>query len=641
MKILSRRAWLIISAITLAYVVALIVDISPLVRGPEEWRWPRWPTSQWERVWPLAVVLIIVALLVRWIDRCARRESARRERARPWIVLGVTLLIIAAPLVQLAALRVVKLNPFEALFDRAVDVAANSYFTAGLRLTDVNAALRTYPQVMPTLDIHAQVHPPGLPLIYWAAARVFEAAPSLARPVSLWFRQLECNDINLMLLGDAPLASAIAGMLLPLLANMLTVWCVFKLAQIRFGQRAGLYAAALWVIVPSAVLFPGSWSLVYPCLACLTWLAVDAGLRRRKIVWFLVAGLLLSIGTFMELGTAALSVFLVLYILARYVLERRNPLADWRFLIPALIVTLLGVFSIWIAYQLIYGVSLKQIVEAMYPIHVGYEFDRMTWIFNHPYEFAVFVGLPVFCLAVIAFARNLKAARSGGGDALSVSFLLAVIGLALFDPARDETARTWMLFMPLAVVVAAQFFAERSAQPDRFSWLWGLMTIQVVTMLAILEVMRVGLYGLPPRVTMDALPSTATAAAADFGGMARLIGHDLQRTDQQVTIDWYWQRENQIDQPYVVFNHLLDAQGQIVAQQDSRPQAGQPLMTCWQPHEIYSDPQVLQLPADLPAGVYRLQMGLYNAVTGQRVPLLESAQGANDQIEIGPIEVTR
>jgi hypothetical protein len=627
-KTLSRRAWLIISAITLTYVVALIIDISPLVRGPEEWRWPRWPTSHWDLVWPLAVILIVVALLVRWIDRRARCEPARR-----WIALGVTLLVLAAPLVQLAALHVVKSNPFEALFDRAVDAAANSYFDAGLRMTDVNQALRTFPQLMPTFGIHAQIHPPGLPLMYWAAGRVFEAVPSLARPVSMWFRQLECNDINLMLLSDAPLASALAGMLVPLLANMLTVWCVFKLAKDRFGSRAGLYAAALWLIVPSAVLFPGSWSLLYPCIASLAWLAVDAGLRRRNVLWFLGAGLLLSFNTFLELGTSALAAFLVLYILLYYVLARRNPFADWRFLIPALIVTLLGVFSIWIGYQLMYGVSLKQIVETMYPMHMSYAFDRATWYINHPYEFAVFVGLPVFGLAVIAFVRNLKAARSGG-DVLSISFLLTLIALVLIDPARDETARTWMLFMPLTVVVAAQFFSEAQPQPDRFNWLWGLMTIQVVTMLAVLEVMRVGLYGLPPRVTTDALPSTATTLAADFGGMAQLIGYDAQPQGDRLIVDWYWRGTGQVDQPYVVFNHLLNDRNEIVAQQDDRPQHGQPLMTCWQSGEIYRDQQVLELKPDLPAGQYALEMGLYNAVTNQRVPVIETGGALTDHLEI-------
>ena len=42
MKIPSRRVWLIIGAITVAYVIALILDVSPYVRGPEEWRWQRW-----------------------------------------------------------------------------------------------------------------------------------------------------------------------------------------------------------------------------------------------------------------------------------------------------------------------------------------------------------------------------------------------------------------------------------------------------------------------------------------------------------------------------------------------------------------------------------------------------------------------
>jgi 4-amino-4-deoxy-L-arabinose transferase-like glycosyltransferase len=275
----------------------------------------------------------------------------------------------------------------------------------------------------------------------------------------------------------------------------------------------------------------------------------------------------------------------------------------------------------------------------MYPIHMSYAFDRVTWYFNHPYEFAVFVGLPVFCLAIAAFGRNIRAARSGGGDALSISFMLALIALVVIDPARDETARTWMLFMPLTVVVASQFFAEAVAPPDRFGWLWGLLTIQIVSMAAILEVVQVGLYGLPPRASLADMPPTAQVMSANFGGMAQLIGYDAQQTDRHLTIEWYWQRGDQIDHPYVVFNHLVDAQGQIVAQQDSRPQAGQPLMTCWQPNEVYSDRHLIDLPADLPAGAYRLQMGLYNAVTGERVPVNGSGQAAIDQVEIGLVEL--
>jgi len=49
-----------------------------------------------------------------------------------------------------------------------------------------------------------------------------------------------------------------------------------------------------------------------------------------------------------------------------------------------------------------------------------------------------------------------------------------VIVLTLVDPARDETARTWMLLMPFAVIVVSQLFAEAAAQPDRFRLALGV-----------------------------------------------------------------------------------------------------------------------------------------------------------------------
>jgi hypothetical protein len=634
MKNLSRRAWLIIGAITLAYVVALIADLSPYVRGPDEWRWARWPDPRWERLWPLVLALVLIALGVRWIDRRAQRETARR-----WIAIGVALLVVCAPLVQLIALRADKLNPFEALYDRAVDRGANSYFSASLLFDNVDQVLRTYPQLMPQLEVHAQVHPPGLPLLYWLGFKAFAAAPDAAQPVAAWFRQLECNEPDLVQLPDTQSASAVVGMALPLLANMVTVWCVYQLARRRFGWRAGLYGAALWVLVPSAILFPGAWALVYPSLACLTWLLVDVGLARRQVGWFLLAGIVMSVGTFLELGTAALALFLVLYILAHYLIERRNPLRDLRFLLPSVVLAVLGVFSVWIVYQLRFGVSLPQFVAAMYPIHVGYEFNRLTWLFNHPYEFAVFVGLPIFCLAVIAFARSVKQVCRGPEraqvDALSLSLLASLLVLTAVDPARDETARTWMLFMPLAVVVAARFFSADQPQPDRFSWLWGLLTIQVVTMAAVLQVMSTGLLGLPPRDALSALPTQATPIQADFGGTVQLVGYETRREGDRLLVDWYWRNSAPVNHLYAVFNHLNNAQWLTFAAHDGPPQGGQPLMTCWQTSEIYRDTHRLKLPSDLPIGdAYFLEIGLVDSQTGARVPVRNGAGAVADHLEI-------
>jgi hypothetical protein len=275
----------------------------------------------------------------------------------------------------------------------------------------------------------------------------------------------------------------------------------------------------------------------------------------------------------------------------------------------------------------------------MYPIHVGYQFNRLVWLINHPYEFAVFVGLPVFCLLVVVSIRAIREARTGRGEALSLSFLISLILLTLIDPARDETARTWMLFMPMAVVVVSQLFADRAARPNRFGWLWGLMALQTVTMLAVLNVMWVRLLATPPRSPAEFVPATATSMQADFGGMAQLIGRDIQRQSDRLIIDWYWRGSGQVDRPYLVFNHLMNDQWQMVGQQDSRPQDGQLLMTCWQPGDIYRDRHVVEIASDVPPGQYTLEMGLYNVQTDKRVPITGADGSQVDHLEIGPIEL--
>ncbi len=634
--IISRRIWLLISLGAVAYAIGLAFDLSPFIRGPEEWRWQLAPIAHWDQLWPIGLGLFLIAIFVLWIDR--RLQHGAYSRRVVAVAIGV--LMLCAVGLQLLTLRTERSDPFAVLFDRSVDVAANGYFTVGTRITDVNEFFRSYPALMPTFPIHPQVHPPGVPLLYWSAGAILQSLPSLSRSVGLWFRSMECNNIDLMLLSDHQLASALIGMFLPLLANMLTVWCVFKLAQRRFGDRAGLYAAAFWTIVPSAVLFAGHWSQVYPCLACLAWLSVDKGLAQRQIRWFLVAGAIMSIATFMELGTAALALSLVAYILADYWNNRRKLFPDWKFWLSALAAAAIGVFSIWIAYQVIEGVSLSQIVTTMLPIHTGYEFNRLTWIFNHPYEFSVFLGIGFAGLLIFFSIRSITQLRRSRIDPLSLSLGLSLIVLSVIDPARDETARTWMIFMPLAVVIASQMMMESAGVAKRFGLIWSLVGLQLLVMIATLQVIQVGLYGPPStRSTSSSIPSNITPMQTNFSDMVDLIGYRIDRpAPDQLSLDLYWKTVGPIDQPYVVFNHVLNQQGEIIAQADGRPQGGSLLMTCWQPNEMYADRYIISLTSPIPAGTYTLEAGLYNAVTGSRV--LESSNGeVSDHVTVGSFEI--
>ncbi len=71
--------------------------------------------------------------------------------------------------------------------------------------------------------------------------------------------------------------------------------------------------------------------------------------------------------------------------------------------------------------------------------------------------------------------------------------------------------------------------------------------------------------------------------------------------------------------PYTVFNHLLNEQGELVAQQDNWPVNGQWPPTCWQAGETVVDHYTIPLPDDLPPGVYTLLTGWYDAADGRRL----------------------
>ncbi len=75
-------------------------------------------------------------------------------------------------------------------------------------------------------------------------------------------------------------------------------------------------------------------------------------------------------------------------------------------------------------------------------------------------------------------------------------------------------------------------------------------------------------------------------------------------------------RENQ-----TVFVHLIDSPGRQWAGQDNQPGGGLRPTSSWLPGEEVDDRYLLRLPRELPAGLYRLEVGLYQLASGHRLPL--------------------
>jgi hypothetical protein len=85
----------------------------------------------------------------------------------------------------------------------------------------------------------------------------------------------------------------------------------------------------------------------------------------------------------------------------------------------------------------------------------------------------------------------------------------------------------------------------------------------------------------------------------------------------------YWSAHRKPEASYKVFVHLVDSNGQLRAQQDALPKNNTLPTDRWFEGEYVTDDYILNLPADLPSGEYRMLVGMYDPETGVRVPLAD------------------
>lgn len=127
---------------------------------------------------------------------------------------------------------------------------------------------------------------------------------------------------------------------------------------------------------------------------------------------------------------------------------------------------------------------------------------------------------------------------------------------------------------------------------------------------------------------------------AGFGERIRLRGYDLSPVTigQTATVDLYWEALADIIDDYKVFIHLMDPNSAIIAQSDAAPAAGFAPTFRWLAGDLIRDRHRLQLPADLPAGDYRLYAGLYDVATLARLPA-DAPETSADAVFLGTISL--
>ena len=108
-----------------------------------------------------------------------------------------------------------------------------------------------------------------------------------------------------------------------------------------------------------------------------------------------------------------------------------------------------------------------------------------------------------------------------------------------------------------------------------------------------------------------------------------------------VTVTLLWHALGRQNRDWTVFVHLVDAQGQIVAEANAQPTGGAYPMSAWVAGDWVSDTQLIALPKSLAPGSYTLRAGLWDPNWGGRRAGLYNQRGklAGDSLDLGIIKI--
>ena len=123
-----------------------------------------------------------------------------------------------------------------------------------------------------------------------------------------------------------------------------------------------------------------------------------------------------------------------------------------------------------------------------------------------------------------------------------------------------------------------------------------------------------------PQATVSLPPA---APLAVLGDSVYLLAGDARppaRSGQPFEVTAGWTVAAPLDANYTIFAHLVDVEGQIIAQQDQQPLGGRYPTTIWEPGEVVSDTISIALPAEAAGKTACLRLGMYEPQSLLRLP---------------------
>ncbi len=280
---------------------------------------------------------------------------------------------------------------------------------------------------------------------------------------------------------------------------------------------------------------------------------------------------------------------------------------------------------------------------------------------------AAIIGLIVFAFQrILSLSPFLSVSDSGKDPVTSSPFhrlirafpfflLLAQLALLLYGLVQWATI-TWssqgrLVFSGISAIAVLLVIGLRALTPQRARPVaFGAIGLFMAAVsFAVPFAIIVPKYADPPPLTGPQITAIPHRTDADFGSLTfpaemRLLGY---RLDTETVIPGgslyltlYWQSLVAMDRDWSVFVHVVDDNGIVVAQRDTYPGMGLMPTRKWAVGQTLADTYVLMLPATTYApAAARLEIGLYDYATGERLLIVSGDQSGNDALTLAPLTI--
>lgn len=129
----------------------------------------------------------------------------------------------------------------------------------------------------------------------------------------------------------------------------------------------------------------------------------------------------------------------------------------------------------------------------------------------------------------------------------------------------------------------------------------------------------------PAKLMTFAIPSTN--APLRFGSNITLLSSSVGAArlmpGETLPLSFWWQSSQRLPDDYILFAHLIDPDENVAAGIDVIPALGAYPTFLWKPGEIVPTHHLLRVPQRTPPGKYRIEIGLYNLLDGNRLEVTD------------------